>query len=125
MPARHPFERIGMGGYASRCMPLTGVAARATASSGSADQRTRQNLSRGRTTAINQSAVRFETVNGKEELILTPLEKLEEPASLVQLREAVEARLPRLDLPEIVDGDCRPEPGLLKCLPTLPSVPLA
>ncbi len=50
----------------------------------------------------NNPAVRFETVNGKEELILTSLEKLEEPASLVQLREAVEARLPRLDLPEIV-----------------------
>jgi TnpA family transposase len=50
----------------------------------------------------NNPAVRFETVKGKEELILTPLEKLEEPTSLVQLREAVEARLPRLDLPEIV-----------------------
>jgi TnpA family transposase len=50
----------------------------------------------------NNPAVRFETVSGKQELILTPLEKLEEPNSLVQLREAVEARLPRLDLPEIV-----------------------
>ena len=50
----------------------------------------------------NNPAVRFETVKGKEELILTPLEKLEEPTSLVQLREAIEARLPRLDLPEIV-----------------------
>src|ERR1017187_7837269 len=50
----------------------------------------------------NNPAVRFETVNGKEELILTPLEKLEEPTSLIQLREAIEARLPRLDLPEIV-----------------------
>ena len=46
--------------------------------------------------------VRFETVDGKKELILTPLEKLEEPASLVALRAAVAARLPRLDLPEIV-----------------------
>ena len=46
--------------------------------------------------------VRFETVNGKKELILSPLEKLEEPASLVELRAAVVARLPRLDLPEIV-----------------------
>lgn len=46
--------------------------------------------------------VRFETVNGKKELILSPLEKLEEPASLVELRAAVAARLPRLDLPEIV-----------------------
>jgi len=50
----------------------------------------------------NNAAVRFETVNGKQELILTPLEKLDEPASLVQLREAVAARLPRVDLPEVV-----------------------
>lgn len=47
-------------------------------------------------------AVRFEAVNGKQELVLTPLDKLEEPPSLVQLREAVAARLPRLDLPEVV-----------------------
>lgn len=46
--------------------------------------------------------VRFETVNGKKQLILSPLEKLEEPASLIELRAAVAARLPRLDLPEIV-----------------------
>jgi TnpA family transposase len=46
--------------------------------------------------------IRFETVNGKKELILSPLEKLEEAASLVELRTAVAARLPRLDLPEIV-----------------------
>ena len=48
------------------------------------------------------AAVRFETVNGKKELVLSPLEKLEEPASLIELRAAVAARLPRLDLPEIV-----------------------
>jgi TnpA family transposase len=35
-------------------------------------------------------------------LILSPFEKLEEPASLVELRAAVAARLPRVDLPEIV-----------------------
>jgi TnpA family transposase len=35
-------------------------------------------------------------------LILSPLEKLDEPASLVELRAAIAARLPRLDLPEIV-----------------------
>jgi len=46
--------------------------------------------------------VRFETVKGKKELILSPLEKVEEPASLIQLRTAVTALLPRLDLPEIV-----------------------
>jgi hypothetical protein len=50
----------------------------------------------------NNPAVRFEKINGKEELILTPSEKLEEPVSLVNLREAVAARLPRVDIPEIV-----------------------
>lgn len=47
-------------------------------------------------------AVRFETVDDRNELILTPLDKLEEPPSLVALREAVAARLPRVDLPEIL-----------------------
>jgi len=47
-------------------------------------------------------AVRFERVEGRNELILTPLDKLEEPASLLALREAVGALLPRVDLPEIL-----------------------
>ncbi len=47
-------------------------------------------------------AVRFEMVDGRKELILTPLDKLEEPLSLLALREAVGARLPRVDLPEIL-----------------------
>lgn len=47
-------------------------------------------------------AVRFETVEGRKELILTPLDKLEEPDSLLALRMAVAARLPRVDLPEIL-----------------------
>ena len=50
----------------------------------------------------NNPAVRFETVDGKEELILTPLDQLEEPPSLLQLRDAVAARLPRVDLPEVL-----------------------
>ena len=36
--------------------------------------------------------VRFEKVNGKEELILTPLDALEEPPSLIQLRKIVADR---------------------------------
>jgi TnpA family transposase len=47
-------------------------------------------------------AVRFETVNGKEELILTPLDELEEPPSLIRLRQETAARMPRVDLPDIV-----------------------
>jgi TnpA family transposase len=50
----------------------------------------------------NNPAARFETVNGKKELILSPLDKLEEPESLIALREAVVARLPKVDLPEIL-----------------------
>lgn len=50
----------------------------------------------------NNSAIRFETVGDKKELVLSPLDKLEEPASLVALREAVVARLPEIDLPEIL-----------------------
>ncbi|HEY6848641.1 MAG TPA: Tn3 family transposase [Terracidiphilus sp.] len=46
--------------------------------------------------------VRFEKVNGKEELILTPLDALEEPPSLIQLRKIVADRLPRVELAELV-----------------------
>jgi TnpA family transposase len=47
-------------------------------------------------------AVRFETVNGKEELILSTLDKLDEPASLKALRTTVKERMPLVDLPEII-----------------------
>ena len=49
----------------------------------------------------NNPDVRFEIKDGKQELILTPLDKLEEPTSLIELREAVAARMPMVDLPEI------------------------
>lgn len=45
---------------------------------------------------------RLETRDGKTELILSPLDKLEEPQSLIKLRNAVAERLPRVDLPEIL-----------------------
>jgi TnpA family transposase len=47
-------------------------------------------------------AVRIETKDGKDELVLSGIEKLEEPPSLVRLRHAVKARLPHVDLPEIL-----------------------
>ena len=47
-------------------------------------------------------AVRFESIDDKTELVLSPLDKLEEPPSLLALRKAVTARLPRVDLPEIL-----------------------
>jgi len=49
----------------------------------------------------NPSA-RIETVAGKDELVVSGLDKLEEPPSLVRLRDEVNARLPRVDLPEIL-----------------------
>ena len=50
----------------------------------------------------NNSAVRFETVKDKKELVLSPLDKLDEPESLLALRKEVIARLPEVDLPEIL-----------------------
>ena len=43
-----------------------------------------------------------ERIDGKGELIVSPLDKVEEPASLVALRTAIAGRLPRVDLPEIL-----------------------
>lgn len=39
---------------------------------------------------------------GKDELILTGLEKLDETPSLIRLRAEVQARLPRVDVPEVL-----------------------
>lgn len=50
----------------------------------------------------NNPAVRFETVGDKEEPVLSPLDRLEEPESLIALRKAVLAKLPEVDLPEIL-----------------------
>jgi TnpA family transposase len=47
-------------------------------------------------------AVRFEKVGDKLELVLSPFDRLDEPASLVALRETVAAMLPRVDLPELI-----------------------
>jgi TnpA family transposase len=47
-------------------------------------------------------AVRFETTGDNRELVLSPFDKMEEPASLVVLREKVSGMLPRVDLPELI-----------------------
>lgn len=47
-------------------------------------------------------AVRFETSGDKQEMVLSALDKLEEPASLVALREKVSGMLPRVELPELI-----------------------
>jgi TnpA family transposase len=49
------------------------------------------------------TAVRLtKTSEGKTELSVSPLEKFEEPSSLVQLRKTVSDLMPRVDLPEIL-----------------------
>ncbi|MER2517230.1 MAG: Tn3 family transposase [Candidatus Accumulibacter phosphatis] len=51
----------------------------------------------------DNATVRFEAASGdKPELVLSPLDKLDEPASLVVLREKVCSLLPRVDLPELI-----------------------
>ena len=50
----------------------------------------------------HNEAVRFETIAGKLELVLSSLDKLQEPASLVALRQEIRSRMPRVDLPEIL-----------------------
>jgi len=47
------------------------------------------------------TAVRVVQVAGRDTIVLTPLDLLPEPASLIALRAAVAARLPRVDLPEV------------------------
>ncbi len=48
------------------------------------------------------SAVTIERIGRRDVLTLTPLDKLDEPASLVDLRRAVATRLPRVDLTEVL-----------------------
>lgn len=50
----------------------------------------------------DNSAVRFEGLPGKEELILSPLDKINEPESLIALRKKVAERMPQVDLPDIL-----------------------
>jgi TnpA family transposase len=57
---------------------------------------------RGAANLPTHGAVRIEQVEGRDTLTVTGLDKLEEPASLLKLREQVLARLPRVDLPEIL-----------------------
>jgi TnpA family transposase len=45
---------------------------------------------------------RVEELNGKTDLVITAIDKLDEPDSLIKLREAVNTRLPRVDLPEVL-----------------------
>jgi len=48
------------------------------------------------------TAVTITTVNGKPDLTLTPLDKLEEPPSLIALRNMMDAMVPLAELPEVL-----------------------
>jgi Tn3 transposase DDE domain len=50
----------------------------------------------------DNNAVRIETVDGHDRPVLTALDKLDEPPSLVTLRTAVDDLLPRVDLPDVL-----------------------
>ena len=50
----------------------------------------------------DNAALRIEIKDGKEQLILTGLDKLSEPPSLITLKRQVGAMLPRIDLPELL-----------------------
>ena len=50
----------------------------------------------------SNNAVRIECQAGRETLVLSPLDKLDEPQSLVNLRRRSSLLLPRVDLPEIL-----------------------
>lgn len=46
--------------------------------------------------------VRFESFSGKKEMVVSNLDKLDDPPTLIALREAVRLRMPKVDLPEIL-----------------------
>jgi hypothetical protein len=50
----------------------------------------------------NSTAIHIEHKDGKDNLVLTPLDKLVDPPSLVTLKRQVAAMLPHVDLPEVM-----------------------
>ena len=51
--------------------------------------------------SADNSDLRFETVAGKSEIVVSPLDRLDEPESLQMLRGAVHARMPKAGMPDI------------------------
>lgn len=47
-------------------------------------------------------AARIERRNGRDELVLSPLDKIERPPSLIALQAAIAARMPKIDLPDVM-----------------------
>jgi TnpA family transposase len=45
---------------------------------------------------------RIERRNNRDELVITPLDKIERPPSLIALQSAISARMPKIDLPDVM-----------------------
>jgi hypothetical protein len=50
----------------------------------------------------NNPAARIEQRNGRDEMVLSPLDKIERPPSLIALQSAISARMPKIDLPDVM-----------------------
>jgi hypothetical protein len=50
----------------------------------------------------DNEAVRVEREDGRDALVLSPLDALDKPQSLMDLRDNIAARLPRVDLPDVL-----------------------
>jgi hypothetical protein len=51
--------------------------------------------------AASNADLRFETVNGKARIVVTPLDRLEETESLRALRPAIQGRMPKAGIPDL------------------------
>ena len=47
-------------------------------------------------------AARIERRDGRDELVVSPLEKIERPPGLIALQAAISARMPRIDIPDVM-----------------------
>jgi TnpA family transposase len=50
----------------------------------------------------DNEAIRVESKDGRDALVLSPLDAIDEPQSLIDLRANIAARLPRVDLPDVL-----------------------
>ena len=50
----------------------------------------------------NNLSARIERRNNRDELVLTPLDKVERPTSLIALQSAISVRMPKVDLPDVM-----------------------
>ena len=95
-------QRHCVGGVALHCLPFSGQSVSAEDTIATLSHQLDQTYRSVAGNLPNNTAARVETSDGKDELVLTGLDKLDDPPSLVRLREAVNGRLPRVDLPEIL-----------------------